>query len=203
MVKVSAVLLGAGESKRMGVDKLSLPWGKRTVFDHCLRTLLQSEVEEVIVVLSNRTKELMAHVRGGRVKVVMNPYYRRGMSTSIRRAIQAIHLRSQGILIALGDQPLLKTRTVNALIRVFIGNKGGIVVPSFKGRRGHPVIFDRKYEKELLKLRKDAGGRSILRRYSESVLELRTRSEGVVKDMDTWEEYKKELRVRSCQLRVG
>jgi molybdenum cofactor cytidylyltransferase len=106
----------------------------------------------VIVVLSDRTKDLMAHLRGRRVKVVMNPYYRRGMSTSIRRAIQAIHPRSQGILIALGDQPFLKTKTVNALIRAFIENEGGIVVPSFKGRRGHPVIFDRKYEKELLKL---------------------------------------------------
>jgi molybdenum cofactor cytidylyltransferase len=137
---ISAILLGAGKSKRMGVDKLSLPWGRRTVLEHCFATLLRSEVQELVIVLGIRNKGVKNLFRGRKVKVVINPYSSRGMSTSIRRGLTALRSRSDGILIALGDQPLLKTTTINALIHAFQKGKGGIVIPSFQGRQGHPVI---------------------------------------------------------------
>jgi molybdenum cofactor cytidylyltransferase len=196
MVEVSAILLGAGESKRMGVNKLFLPWRKKTVIGHCLDALLRSKVKEVVVVLSDRTREVGSPLKGRKVKVVMNPHYRRGMSTSIRRGLQAIDPGSQGILIALGDQPLLQTRTINALIRAFAQRKGSIVIPSYRGRRGHPVLFDRCYERGLLSLRGDVGGKSIIERYPGSVVEVRTKSEAVVKDIDTWKDYQKEYKIR-------
>jgi molybdenum cofactor cytidylyltransferase len=192
---VSAILLGAGESKRMGRNKLSFPWGKKTIFEHCLGTLLRSDVREVIVVLSHRIGWMENQWRGQNVKVVKNPYYKRGMSTSIRRGLQAIDPRSLGILIALGDQPLIKTRTINALIHAFVQRRGTIVVPSFRGKQGHPVIFHRRYLKELLKLKGDVGGRSIIEKHPEEVWLVRIKSEGVTKDIDTWEDYHKELRV--------
>jgi molybdenum cofactor cytidylyltransferase len=191
---VSAVLLGAGESKRMGRNKLSLPWGRKTVLGHSLRTLLQSDVREVIVVLWYLNDSLgwtENQRRGQTIKVVKNPYYKRGMSTSIRRGLQAIDPRAQGILIALGDQPLIKARTINALIHAFVRRSGTIVVPSFRGKKGHPVIFDRRYFHELLKLKGDAGGRSIVERHPEEVGLVRVRSEGVTKDIDTWKDYRK------------
>lgn len=191
MLKISAILLGAGKSKRMGVDKLSLPLGRKTVLERSLDALLRSKVKEVIVVLGGRTKRLRGCLEGLKVKVIINPQYRKGMSTSIRRGLRAISPDSQGILIALGDQPFVKRRTIDALIDGFLRKKGGIVVPFFNGRKGHPVIFDRKYEKELMKLRGDAGGRTILEKYSYDVIEARTKSEGVVKDLDTWKEYEK------------
>lgn len=190
MLKISAVLLGAGESKRMGVDKLSLPWGRKTVFLHCFDTLLRSEVREVVVVLGIQNKEIKKLFQGRKSKVITNPYSDRGMSTSIQKGIQTIHPSSDGILIALGDQPFLKTRTINVLIRTFDQRKGGIIVPSFQGRRGHPVIFHRKYKKELLNLRGDVGGRSIVERYPEDVRVVPVKSIGVVKDIDTWQDYK-------------
>lgn len=195
MIRVSAILLAAGESKRMGMNKLMLPWGKETVLEHCLDVLLRSQITEVIVVLSQRTNTLRSHLRGTRVKVVMNHHYKRGMSTSIRTGLRALGQKSQGILIALGDQPLLRTSTVNALIRAFGRGKKRIVLPTFKGRRGHPVLFDRRYERELLRLRKDVGARFLLQKHSESVLEVRTKSEGVLLDMDTWKDYQKRLRL--------
>jgi molybdenum cofactor cytidylyltransferase len=194
MVEVSAILLGAGESKRMRVDKLSLPWGRKTVLEHCLKTLLQSKVKEVIIVLNDRIKWIVDCVKDQKVKVVNNPYYKRGMSTSVRRGLQAIDPRSRGILIALGDQPLIKTRTINALIHAFVQGKGTIVVPSFRGKQGHPVIFHRKYLTELLTLKGDVGGRSVIEKYPEEVRLIRVKSEGVTKDIDTWEDYNKELR---------
>jgi molybdenum cofactor cytidylyltransferase len=189
MSKNSAILLGAGESKRMGVDKLSLPWGRRTILEHCFETLLRSEVEELVVVLGIRNKEVKNLFQGRKVKVVINPHSKRGMSTSIRKGLQAIHPSSDGILIALGDQLFLKTRTINALLRAFGQGKGGIVVPSFQGKKGHPVIFHRRYKRELLNLKGDVGGRSIIERHPEDVRVVPVKSIGVVKDVDTWQDY--------------
>jgi molybdenum cofactor cytidylyltransferase len=193
MVRISEILLGAGESKRMGANKLLLPWRKKNVLTHCVHTLLQSKVKEVIVVLGDRTKEMGNQFKGQKVKVVVNPHYRRGMSTSIRRGIGAIDPNSYGILIALGDMPFLSTRTVNALIRAFAQGKGEIIVPSFRGGKGHPVIFHKRYKKELLQLRGDVGGRSVIERHLEEVRLVRTKSEGVVKDIDTWKDYTPQL----------
>jgi len=189
---ISAILLGAGESKRMGVDKLFLPWGGKTVLEHCFETLLRSEVQELVVVLGIRNKEAKNLFRRRRVKVVINPYSCRGMSTSIRRGLMALSPKSDGILIALGDQPFLKTRTINVLIHAFRKGKGGIIVPSFQGRQGHPVIFHREYKKELLNLEGDVGGKSIIGRHPQEVRAIRIKSIGIVTDMDTWQDYKKE-----------
>ncbi len=191
---ISAILLGAGESRRMRVDKLSLPWGRKTVLDRCFETLLRSEVQELVVVLGIRNERIKNLFQGRKIKVVVNPYSNRGMSTSIRRGLQIIRPSCHGILIALGDQPLLKTRTINVLIHAFEKEKAGIIVPSFQGRRGHPVIFHRRYKKELLDLRGDVGGRSIIERYPEDVRVVPVKSIGVVKDVDTWQDYKNQSR---------
>ena len=177
----------------MGVDKLSLPWGKRTLLEHCLGTLLRSKIKEVIVVLNDRTKGRIPPLQGQKVKIVINPNYKKGMSTSIRRGLQAVDPKSQGILIAMGDQPLLKTKTINALIQTFEEGKGDIIIPNYRGRQGHPVLFHRKFEKAFKEIKGDVGGRSIIKKYHKSVREVRVRSEGVVKDIDLWEDYKKEL----------
>jgi molybdenum cofactor cytidylyltransferase len=192
---VSAILLGAGESKRMGVDKLFLPWGGKTVLEHCLKTLLQSKVKEVIVVLRDRMKWTADLVRDPKVKMVKNPYYKKGMSTSVQKGLQSIDPRSLGILIALGDQPFLKARTINAIIDAFIRKRDGIVVPVFGGENGHPVIFHRKYLKELLTLKGDVGGKSIIEKHSEDVSLVHVKTKSVIMDIDTWEDYEEELRI--------
>jgi molybdenum cofactor cytidylyltransferase len=188
---ISAILLGAGVSKRMGVDKLSLPWGGKTMLERCFDTLWRSEVQELVVVLGIRNKGAQNLFRKRKVKVVINPHSKRGMSTSIRRGLQTVQPRSRGILIALGDQPFLKTRTINALIHAFDQGKGGIIVPSFREKMGHPIIFHKRYKKELLSLKGDVGGRSIIEKYPEDVGLVPVKSIGIVKDVDTWQDYKK------------
>jgi molybdenum cofactor cytidylyltransferase len=199
---ISAILLGAGESKRMKVNKLFLPWGRETVFEHCFNTLLRSKAGEIIVVLSKQNEEMKERFKKRsasttkKVKVTFNRYYKRGMSTSIHKGLLVMDPRSEGILISLGDQPFLKTRTINVLLRAFQQRKGGIVVPSFQGMKGHPVIFHRMFRKELLKLRGDTGGKPILLKYSKLIKTLPVRSEGVIKDIDTREAYQQALRMR-------
>ena len=199
---ISAILLGAGESKRMKVNKLSLPWGRETVFEHCFNTLLRSKAGEIIVVLNKQNEEMKERFEKRsasatkKVKVTFNRYYKRGMSTSIHKGLLVMDPRSEGILISLGDQPLLRTRTINVLLRAFQQRKEGIVVPSFKGMKGHPVIFHRMFRKELLQLRGDTGGKPILLKYSKQIKTLPVRSEGVIKDIDTREAYQQALRMR-------
>jgi len=194
MLNISAILLGAGESKRMGKDKLSLSWGKKTILERCLQPLLRSRVKEVVLVLNDRKREIDHRLSKKKIKVVVNPDYKKGMSSSIRCGLEALDPKSDGILIALGDQPFLKTRTINALMGAFRRGEGEIIVPSFRGRRGHPVIFHRKYEEELLRLRGDAGGKTILMKHPEDVRMIPVKSEGVIRDIDTWRDYKKEVR---------
>ena len=183
-------------------DKLSLPWGKESVLERCFNTLLRSRVNEVIVVLNKQNEAMKGQFekRSARttkkVKIKFNPYYKQGMSTSIHKGLQVMDPRSEGILISLGDQPFLKTRTINVLLRAFHEGKGEIVVPSFRGMKGHPVIFHRRYEKELLKLRGDTGGRPLLLKYSKQTKTVPVKSEGVIKDIDTKEEYRMALRRR-------
>lgn len=192
---ISAILLGAGRSKRMGADKLSLPWGRRTVLEHCFNALLKSDVQELVVVLSLQNEGLKNLFQARKVRVVINPYSDKGMSTSIRRGIEALRPKNDGILIALGDQPFLKTRTINVLIHAFNRGEGQIIRPSFWGRMGHPVLFDRKYKRELLNLEGDLGGRSVIERHPEDVRVVPVRSMGVVRDVDTWQDYKYPSRV--------
>ena len=191
MVRVSAILLGAGESKRMGMNKLALPWGRKTVFERCLRALLQSKVNEIVVVLSAKTREMRSLLESAGVKVVMNPFSKKGMSTSIRSGVRAVDPGSEGILIALGDHPFLKSRTIDALMGAFVRGKGMIVIPRFQGKKGHPVIFHRSYQKELLNLKGDVGARSVIERHPEEVWVVDVRSEGVVRDIDTQDDYRK------------
>jgi molybdenum cofactor cytidylyltransferase len=191
---ISAILLGAGESKRMGKNKLLLPWGKKTIFEHCLQTLLRSEVKEVIIVINDRLKEFIRPIHAQKIKVVINPHYQRGLSTSIRRGVQAIAPGSEGVLIALGDQPFIKTRTINAMIKAFAQGRKGILIPSFRGKRGNPVIFHRRFRRELLRLKGDVGGKSIIENHPGEILDIPLKSAGVVKDIDLWEDYIENLK---------
>ncbi len=206
---VSAILLGAGESKRMGKDKLMLPWGKRTVFEHCLNTLLQSELGEIIVVLRTGSEAIEEGIKRypafkrRRIRVAINPDYQRGMSSSILTGLKYLHPGSGGILIALGDQPLLKPRTINALIHAFGHEEGKIVVPFYNGKRGNPILFDRSYLKELMKLRGDTGGRGIIESHPDKVARVRTRSEAVIRDVDSWDEYMKQTAAGSTRKVYG
>ena len=195
--RIAAVLLGAGRSRRMGRDKLALPWGDKTVFESCLDTLLHSELTEVNVVISRESGAFRDRLASrpaflaGRIKYIQNPYPERGMSFSIRKGLRDLGPGIQGILIALGDQPLLKERTINALIHAFTAGEGKIVVPFYEGKRGNPVLFDRCYIGALSELKGDVGGRSVVDSYPDKVIRVRTRSEAVVRDIDTWKEYRK------------
>ena len=187
---ISAILLAAGESKRMGRTKLLLKWGQRTIIEKSVDTLLASKIGELIVVLGHQAREILRKLGVRSLKAVINHQYRMGMSTSIRRGLGEVGPKSEAILIALADQPFIETDLIDHLIHIYRQNPHGIVLPSYKGERGHPVILNRfRYQEEMRNLTGDVGCRPILNRYPEDILEVEVKSEGVIADIDSWEEY--------------
>jgi len=182
---VAAILLAAGESKRMGEPKQLMPFGQSTMLEQTVDNLLNSKVGEIIVVLGYKAEEILGKLASRQVKTTINPAYRQGMSTSIRAGLNLVADHIQGIMISLGDQPLIDSQTINRLVDEFRNHTKGIAIPTYHGRRGHPVIFAIRYKEELLRLKGDIGGREIIDRYSEDILEVAVNCEGICIDIDT------------------
>jgi len=186
---VSAILLAAGQSKRMGRVKQLLPLGQSTIVERTIDNLLHSTIGETIVVLGYREEEIRKTITDKPVKIAINPHYRQGISTSIIAGLKQIDQRARAVLIALGDQPFIDSHTINSLVEAFTAHRKGIVIPVYLGRRGNPVIFAIRYKGELLNLKGDVGGRGIIRRHLDDVLEVAVNCEGVLLDIDTMENY--------------
>lgn len=186
---VSAILLAAGESKRMGKPKQLMPFGRSTILEQTIDNLLNSEVSEVIVVLGYRAEEMIKTVAIKPVKVVINPAYHQGMSTSIVTGLNLVDDEAQAVMLALADQPLVDSKTMNRLIDEFFNHDKGIAIPVYQGRRGHPIIFSIKYKGELLKLTGDIGGRQIIKQHPDDVLEVAVGCESINIDINTPSNY--------------
>jgi molybdenum cofactor cytidylyltransferase len=191
---VSAVLLAAGKSERMGQNKLLLPFGGRTVIQRTLDSLIASRAGEVIVVLGSKAQEINASIGGRRALVVLNPNFAKGMSTSLIKGLGMVNSQARFIIVALGDQPLITPRVYNQLIEAAQNSGKGIIIPTCKGERGNPIVISTRYRAEMLKQTGDIGGRELLRAHPDDVLEVPVDCEGVVVNINTKEEYEKHLK---------
>ena len=186
---ISAILLAAGQSKRMGKLKQLMPFGQSTIVEQAVDNLLGSVVVEVFVVVGYKAEDVIKAIAAKPIRMVINPDYEQGMSTSIIAGLNLVHGGVQGVMLALGDQPLVNSKTINILIEEFYNHDKGIAVPTYQGRRGHPIIFAIKYKEQLLKLKGDMGGRQIIKDHPDDVLEVAVDSESVVADFDTTDDY--------------
>jgi molybdenum cofactor cytidylyltransferase len=183
------LILAAGESKRFGKTKQLLSIGTQTVLQKTIGNYINSNASQVIVVLGHQSEQIAASIRNMPVTVVINNNYKQGMGTSIVAGLSAVKTGTEGIMLALADQPLVDTETINFLIHAFKSGGKGIIIPVYKGKRGNPVIFDNKYMDQLLHLTGDIGGREIIKNNPGDVIEIPVNSEGVLLDIDTEESY--------------
>jgi molybdenum cofactor cytidylyltransferase len=186
---VSAILLAAGESNRMGQSKQLMSFGQSTIIERTIDSLLNSAVSETIAVLGYKEEEIRKAIIRKPIKIAINPDYQQGMSTSIIAGLKQIDKRARAVLIALGDQPFIDSQTISNLVEAFVANKKGIIVPVYQGKRGNPVILAIRYKGELLHLKGDVGGREIIKCHPDDVLEVAVNCEGVLLDIDTAEDY--------------
>ena len=181
-MKLSAWVLSAG-------GKQLLPLGNSTILENTIDNVVASAVDETIVVLGHKAAEISSKIAHKPVKIVVNTGYREGMSTSIISGLNRVQAGAEAILLALADQPFISCQTINRLLAEYKSHDKGIVIPSYQGKRGHPVIISLSYKNELLLIAGDIGAREIIWRHPHDVFEVEVDAPEIAIDIDTQEEY--------------
>ena len=190
---ICSIVLAAGLSSRMGVQKLLLPFGGKTVISHIVDQLLASSIGEVHVVVGHEAERISAELSGRAVSVVNNPNYKSGMLSSVRRGLRNLPEKCRAVMVVLGDQPSITTELIEQMLQSFAATEKSILVPLYKGKRGHPILFSSQYRDEILTQYGDVGLRGLLRGHSGDIFELAVSTASVLCDMDCPEDYRREL----------
>jgi molybdenum cofactor cytidylyltransferase len=132
-LRVSAILLAAGSSKRMGQPKQLLPLGNKTVIRHCLDNLVAAGIKDVIVVLSQRGREILNSMKDLPVQVVYNENPESEMAESVRIGLRALTQSSSGVLTHLSDYPLVSVETLKSIVQCYLETPDKIIIPLYKG----------------------------------------------------------------------
>jgi molybdenum cofactor cytidylyltransferase len=191
---VSAVVLAAGGSRRLGRLKQLLPWGGQTMIEHVVDTVLASTVDEVVVVLGCQAEAVQQALAGRPVRGVVNATWDEGLATSLHAGLAAVSPQAEAALFVLGDQPRLTAQTINRLLAHYRATRRSVVVPVYMGQRGNPVLFARPLFPELLALQGDVGGRVLLEKQGADVAEVDVGSDEILLDVDTLEDYEAQVR---------
>ncbi|HUT23302.1 MAG TPA: nucleotidyltransferase family protein [Sumerlaeia bacterium] len=189
---ICAIVLAAGESRRMGTQKLLLPFGDATVVTHVVEQLLRSLANQIYVVVGHQRERIVGELSGLPVSIIENADYKAGMLSSVRCGLRALPEGCEAALIALGDQPALTSTLVSEMVQAFAGTDKGILVPTHQGKRGHPLLFSTQYRDEILTRYDDVGLRGLLHAHPEDILQFHVPTTAVLSDMDYPEDYRRE-----------
>jgi len=189
---ICAIVLAAGQSRRMGVQKLLLPLGSKTVIAHVVDEVLRSTLGAVYVVVGCEATRITEALTGRRVTFVTNPDTEGDMLSSVRCGLQALPPQCKAAMVVLGDQPAITSALIDAMVRAFAETDKGILAPLYGGKRGHPILFSVRYRDEILERYDAVGLRGLLHAHSDDLLELRVANPGVLSDMDRPEDYQRE-----------
>ncbi len=191
---VVGVVLAAGESRRMGKLKALLPFGDRTVIEQVVHNLLQADLDGVSVVLGHRAPEIAAVLEPLPVHILYNDRYREGMTSSVQVAMRHIVPIPEAYLLALVDQPHVGHEPAQSVLEAFVQTQKGLVIPTYEGKRGHPIVLSCKYRQEVLALGREQGLNRVTRGHPEDTLELPLADDFILQDMDYPEEYEAVLK---------
>ena len=184
---IVAVILSAGESSRMGRPKALLPIAGRTFIEKIVAALKASRVGKIIVVLGHNADEMKRRIEPLPVTILINPDYQLGQISSLQVAVRYLDEdeNCEGMLVHLVDHPYIDSALVDLIIERFHASKKLIVVPRYRGKRGHPVLFARRLFAELLAAPLDQGAKAVVNAHRNDTLEIDTEDEGVAIDIDT------------------
>ena len=187
---IVAILLAAGQSRRMGAFKPLLPFGPTTVIRSCLNNLNAAGVADIIVVTGHRAADIQASLRDlPLVQVAFNSDPTSEMSASIAAGVALVPAKAKAVLIALGDQPAIPAAVTQTVIEAWrAGAK--LVIPQFQDKGGHPVLIDLSFRKHLLTLDPHRGLKGFFDDHRTLVRRLNVNSSYIARDMDTWDDYR-------------
>lgn len=196
---LAAVILSGGESSRMGSPKalVQLGPGGQTFLEHLLKITRQSEIGCTRIVLGAHTAEISKALSLDPASIVVNPDWKKGQISSIQAAIRSLPAgQTDGAMLFLVDHPLISAGLVAELIAQFKKSGRPIVVPTFHGKRGHPVIFAERLYGELLAVSPDQGAREVVWAHANEVLEVPTDEEGIILNLNSPEALRQALNRR-------
>lgn len=191
---VTAIILGAGESSRMGRPKLLLPFGDSTIIGTVLSHVLSSSVEKTIVVLGSNYESHQEVIQDYPVEIVNNKRYRDGMFSSLRCGLGAVPDAADAVMVLLGDQPMVQAEEMDHLIESYRDSDKEIIIATHGNKRGHPVLIGRKFIDELTRYPGEASLRDLLQEHPSEILEIKSGNEGILRDIDTENDYQFELK---------
>jgi molybdenum cofactor cytidylyltransferase len=188
--RTAAVVLAAGTSTRMGAVKQLLPLEGRPLLQHVLDTVRESGVDEIILVLGYAADRIKTKLELQNVRVVLNDNYRQGMGSSLKVGLSAVDSRTDAALIILADQPFVRSATLEQLMIEHQHSMAQIVIPTYRGFRGNPVLLDRSVFPEIMGLDGDLGCRAIFGHHQEGIVKLPVDDVGILLDIDRQDDLK-------------
>ncbi|MEW6081831.1 MAG: nucleotidyltransferase family protein [Bacillota bacterium] len=208
---VGVVVLAAGTSSRLGREKQLLPWHGMPLLGHVLRQALGARVSTVVAVLGHNAKGIREAVEPflgseERLLWVVNPdYLAKGMSSSLALGVKSLPAGAAGVIFLLGDQPLVRTEHLEALLCPFGAMEDpsrAILAASWADHRCHPVLFGSGFFPELVEVNGDEGARSLIQKYRSCVTEVPVDADTSL-DVDTWEDYGRWLETQEDSTPAG
>jgi molybdenum cofactor cytidylyltransferase len=189
---IAGLILAAGESSRMGIDKAALTYRGRTFLELMVQTLREINLERIVVVLGHHAQEIQRQIKLEAAQVVVNLDYRSGQTSSLQAGLRSLLADDlEAIILCLVDHPAVCAETVRRIVATFRQCGAPVVIPTYQGRRGHPVLIGRQVFRELLDLPAGMGANSVLRRFLPATQFVEVDDEGVVIDVDDPESYQR------------
>ncbi len=185
--RIAVLVLAAGQSRRMGgPNKLLIPIDGKPMLRHTVEAALASKASDVIVVTGHQHEAVETVLEGTAVRIVNNPAYADGLSTSLKAGIAALPPRTDAVLVCLGDMPEIDAELIDRLIGAFDPEGGrAIVVPTHNGKRGNPVLWGSAFFSAMLAIEGDVGARHLIGQHAEAVTEIACDRGGSLVDIDT------------------
>ena len=189
---ISAIILAAGESKRMGQPKMLLPWGNLTVIEKVIATFLKAGLEDILVVTGGAHEQVEKALEGYQVRKIQNQDYATGeMLSSLQYGLNHMLEQAQAALIALGDQPQIQEGSVRFVCEAYRENKSPLIVPSFNRKRGHPWLVARPLWNEIVALSPFQTPRDFLNKHADEIHYVNMNTPAILADLDTPDDYQK------------
>jgi molybdenum cofactor cytidylyltransferase len=185
--RVGAIVLAGGKSTRMGEPKQLLRLGEKTVLAQTLDNARGAGVAEIVLVLGSSAETIRGRMPASALvglKVVVNEAYSQGMASSLREGLAALDPGVDAALIVLADQPFIRSETFSRIVDRYRSSDAQIVIPTYRGFRGNPVLVDRSVFDEIMGLRGDIGCRAIFGSHSEGIIKVEVEDVGILLDID-------------------
>ena len=183
---IKAILLAAGQSKRIGHEnKLTKIYKKKPLINYCLNSLHKSKVNKVIIVLGYQHKEIKKIIKKNRKNIfVFNKYYKKGMASSIKSGLKKVSRNDKGFIVVHSDMPFIKSSDINKIYSSIKLKKFLIHSLKFKNRVGNPIGFDISVLKKFKKIKGDIGAKFMVKRLKDKTKFIKTTNIKVFKDFN-------------------